>query len=163
MSITHAPSRLGNRQPVFLVPTESTWDDWTEIRRRMAADPVGQFILRQWTAVTEWFRGRDSTPQPARPAPPIEPLELVFDLTHVGSRSDFARVMATYFPVIDDRRELWRGIFWTELCERRPCHIRFTGWSCFARRMPRYARRLRRYFDQYQWRHGLFDLTVWYD
>ncbi len=163
MPITRPPPPLGERQPIFPVPTESIWDDWTEVRRRLVADPVGHFLLRQWNNVSSWFRRRIETRQPNRFDPPPEPLELVFDLSSVRGRSDFAKVMGTHFPVIDDRRELWKGIFLTELCERRPCHIRLIGWSGFAGRMLRYARRLRRYFEQYRWRSGLFHLRVWHD
>ena len=82
------------------------------------------------------------------------PRHFEIDLSAVRSRDDFVRAMAPHFPVGPDHRNLWGPIYRTIGLQSCPIHIRFLGWSGFAERMPRYARRLRGYLMSYQKQHG---------
>ncbi len=109
------------------------------------------FLLRMRRRVPRQF---PSSPSADRPKWSDVPRSFEIDLSAVRSRDQFMKAMAPHFPVGPDHRNLWRPIYSTIGMQSCPIRIRFLGWSGFAERMPRYARRLRGYLMSYQKRHG---------
>jgi hypothetical protein len=130
---------------------------------------LGRLALQHvFDALKRLFRPR--RPQPLPVGPPLPdlpswsevPRDFVIDLSAVRSRDDFMHAMASHFPVGPDHDNLWGPIFRTIGYQACPFRLRFIGWDGFAQRMPRYARRLRRYLAEYQRRHGEERLHVDY-
>jgi hypothetical protein len=72
--------------------------------------------------------------------------EIIIDLRAVFSRDSFQRELARHFPIAADHSELWSS-FSKCLAEGLPGRLpplRLLGWDDFKRRMPRYARRIKR-------------------
>ena len=65
------------------------------------------------------------------------------DLTGVASRDQFRAAFAPHLPLAADHAELWPSLSSALMFLPEPCRLRLVGWSGFAARMPRYAKRLR--------------------
>ena len=80
-----------------------------------------------------------------------EPQETTIDLRRVSSRDEFQRELTKHFPIAADHRELWSSLYQALLTNQTgPRTLRFLGWAGSERRMPRYARRLKRLLVDHQ-------------
>jgi hypothetical protein len=85
-----------------------------------------------------------------------EPREFLIDLRGVSSRDDFQRELTRHFPIAADHLELWGSLYRALYMEQAgPYRLRFLGWVGFEKRMPRYAKRLRRLLLDHQ--------RLWFD
>jgi hypothetical protein len=83
-----------------------------------------------------------------------EPREFLIDLRGIATRDQFHDELACHFTIPADNRELWGGLFNAIALQTGPYRLHLMGWAEFEGRMPRYARRLRRFIENYQGVHG---------
>ena len=91
-----------------------------------------------------------------------EPREFLIDLRGIATRDRFQAELSRHFAIPADHRELWSALFDAVLYQTGPYRFQFLGWPEFERRMPRYARRLRRLLLDHQALHGEERLAVDY-
>jgi hypothetical protein len=72
------------------------------------------------------------------------------DMTKIADRTAFQEVMTRHFQLADGTTEFWQRLWYAFIPLPRACIITLRGWDGFEQRMPRYARRLRRMFTDYQ-------------
>jgi hypothetical protein len=90
----------------------------------------------------EWMRR-------ARPGfrPPALRLTVYhFDLGEVTTPEQLQNVFAAYFELPADYREMWHPLYAQLREQERPYDgalVIFDGWRAFAKRMPRYAKRIK--------------------
>ena len=83
-----------------------------------------------------------------------EPREFVIDLRDITRRDQFQDELARHFTIPADHRELWGALFKAISCQTGPYRLHLVSWAEFEGRMPRYARRIRRFVEDYQAVHG---------
>jgi hypothetical protein len=83
-----------------------------------------------------------------------EPREFLIDLRNVATRGQFQDELGHHFAIPADHGELWGALFGAIAMQTGPYRLRFLGWTEFEGRMPRYARRFRRFIEDYQAVHG---------
>ncbi len=83
-----------------------------------------------------------------------EPREFLIDLRGIATRDQFHGELARHLTMPADHRELWGALFNAIAYQTGPYRLHLVGWADFEGRMPRYARRLRRFVEDYQAVHG---------
>jgi hypothetical protein len=73
------------------------------------------------------------------------------DLSLVTSRDEFVATLERHFSCGRDADKIWQALHLA--LRSRPFEVQFHGWKPFAKRMPRYARRIRNYVETQQ-RYG---------
>jgi|SRR5579884_872722 len=73
-----------------------------------------------------------------------EPVELVIDLRGVSTQDTFRCELGRHFGISPDEQFFWHYLSHAIVSPSGPRYLRFLGWDEFERRMPRYARRLKR-------------------
>src|SRR5437016_344127 len=91
------------------------------------------------------------------------PRHIVLDLRGVATFDAFRREIGRHFVLSRDHARVWAELFVGIFYQVCPLHIAIVGWGEFEGRMPRYARRLRRFFEDHGGRTSREAFFVAYD